>query len=425
MVNIQSYIASFDGDNFSFLTKDQHGVLHFGDSVVSSDLPKRAVLALPGELFARRFHVRPFESKRALGKILPSSLENMLFAGQESCQNVHLTRSVEAHKFTSYSVDSDVLADYVNKSSDMISPILNAVPLPMGLSFYAKDDVATVVITPCDAGVMMACMNAEKTMVDFRVLSEKKWKSQAHLTLQTWLNFMDDAVILLSDLIKAPALLPKGIKERIEPLQVPNGIAPDQLAMYGLLQMSESKLDAPLSLPVKDKSTRVSLNNIFTKLNKALWVGVAAMLVAGVHWGYGSYNYNQEAFKIGVGIERAFDEALPNSPLIDAPLQMTRRVNELALLAGNSLVNVSPLGGQLVHLQEQLLEAEISMTLDEVSMSRENVRLRGQLASLSRVDELQNVMRSIFEGYKIELKSAQIGEAGKVDFHVEAIKERG
>jgi hypothetical protein len=368
-------------------------------------------LVLPGEVFSRRFHPRPFMNRDKLKKILPTFLLDSLLNEKSSPQSIASLGIQKTPAFTSFSVREDMLNDFVHKTGAKASPVVETVPLPVGLSFYVPKGEVAIVVAPTSTGVIAALIGDTGEVKDFRCVQSGKWKREANLTICGWKASGNINVYSIGSVF-----IPKNINSIS--VELPQSVPVEMAALNGIAQLYK-KEHVETVLPAMDNTTQQHKQRFFKSLLVPLAGATVFTLFALANSWISGYTMEAQMAKAESEMEATFQSVLPNTPLVDPVAQVSRRLSELSYSAGEKIMVSAPLTEQITALQDKLKVENLFVRVNEVAVSSDSFKFRGTLNSLSDVDKVKNALATT-SGKSVTLHHAQMVQGGKVDFYMEA-----
>lgn len=412
-------IATWDNNKLTLISQEKKSdtPVIFSPSQKNSasiSTAEKIALAIDEGVMIRRSHIKPFDSRRQLKKILPSFLTDKLFKTNANTpqHSLFVSDSLEKNKFNSFTLLDTYCTDILEKTSLQVGPVTRLIPQITGLSYYIPKNERGIVVWKNGENTSVAYFNKTHQLIDFRKLSNIRWQKEATLTLSTWLSLVPGTAIYTL----GNPVIPQNFKTLAKEVELPKKINTSLAASYGLSQIGISD---QFSFPVLDPMLAKRLTGFSSWGWKIIGVAGLATVIAVSTSGYNYWKTKKQYAAYEKAVESIFNESLPGVPMIDAPLQMTRRANELALAMGGGMVNKTPLSLELVALQEQLNASELNISLDELLMTDKNLTMRGLSGALSDVDEIQNILKEVFPHSTVKLINAQMGNNGRVEFQVE------
>lgn len=384
-----------------------------GDSIVESGIGNTgyATLVLPGEIFSRRFHPRPFMNRDKLKKILPTFLLDNLFNEKGGSKSIATMGVLKTPSFSSFSVSEDMLNDFVNKTGIKISPVVETVPLPLGLAFYAPKGETSIVIAPTVTGVIASLVGDTGEVKDFRCLNKEKWQKEAGLTICGWNTSKNIKVYSIGSVF-----IPSNFN--FISVKMPQNMLAEMAALNGIAQLYNGKI-VKNTISTSDTTTQQNKYKFFRSLLLPLTTAsVFTLFVLGNLW-FSSYSMDSKVSEMEAETSALFAEVLPNVPLVDAVAQISRRLSEVSYASGEKIMASAPLTEQISNLQKQLDSENLPVKVSEISLSNDGFRFRGLLTNLSDVDKVKKAL-SVATGKTVTLHNAQMIQGTGVDFYMEA-----
>lgn len=383
------------------------------------DVPqKRIIAAIDGQFLERRHHIKPFNIRRKLASILPPMLEDSLLNTQYTRKTMFTANADNVQQFMSISIKESYLDTLQGRfSKKKVTPILAAAPLVSGLSFYAESKNSIVIATAPDGNICAVYCSSKGSVKDFRTFPSdgKKWRKEAAVTIRSWQKEPTGNLIYIEDGIYLPAIFSKQ-KTSLKKQEY-------SYALIGLWQLSQQNWSPELQVPLLDYTITKQAERFVHILNKyalGIWAITLSVFIT-----LGIYSYVTENTKKSLGEKQQaiFNIALPNVPMIDAELQMKRKLNELQLASGKSLSGRnSTVSDQIVNLSKAITSFDMTVRFEQASFSAKKVSLRGRIESLSEVDRLQRLLEKVYSKFKFKLLSTDVTENGSVNFGLEGTK---
>lgn len=366
-----------------------------------------AVVAFEEALPLRATHPRPFTAGRKLARILPSLLRDSLptpFTTTPLASLFH-PQSAEANRFTSFSFPSDVLDNYCQQGRAQGFLVRDITPAFMGLAGLVPPGQPAIALCPTANGyVLAAVIDGKNKIRDIRQLPLATYRSQLLATLRTWLETLPAG----TRIHHPPVIdIPLELAEKSTPLSGPPHLSADRLLYWGLLMQAKHKIlgFAPSG------QTAFTLPPLLKPLAAVL---VVSVLFYGLLL-YQTYTLNNTLAAHEQAVEDLFAQALPNIPIVDAKLQLTRRAQELGQTSGGAPSN--GIAGNLTTLA-QATQA-IDTIADDITLTTSSLRLRGSVPSLTDAEALKTSLQKNFAALNIQLKAANVNPNGRVDFVIE------
>lgn len=378
-----------------------------------------AILALSGAVISRRQCLKPFSNPFKLARILPNLLTDKRLAQGDIQTDLPTFFTIGDKILTSYTISAEALSDSLNRVEGLSKGVLGATVLPFGLLPYAPKGKASILLSPApDSTLLTLFVDGNGNARDFRQFLPEQWKAEGVLTLRGWQQ-AEAADIYAAAGVKLTAL-PKSLSKTVMPLALAkSSTKPEMLAVEGLAQLAK-KGTLPI-LRILDKTTRHKLVQLCQKMR--LW-SVLVIFSLGVFVG-ALMNENavltQRAENQQKAVEGLFKTALPKTPLVDAPVQLSRRVGALRRVAGVATeTSAATLPAQLLALHQVIQQAGLQPVFDDVQMTEDKLMLRGQLAALAEVDTLQALLQDIYPNRRMVLQNTNLEGRGRVTFQIQA-----
>lgn len=401
-------IAWWDGASLKIFQAQDETIVEVDNSNTSY-----TTLVLSGDAFSRRFHPRPFDNKDKLKKILPTFLADSLFSDSKNSKSIATVALQKTPTFSSFSIKQNILDDFVHKTGSKASPVVETLPLPLGLAYYAPKNTSAIIVASLNDNVVSAFVGDTGEIKDFRTVSKEKWAKEVNLTICGWKTNENIKVYSIGCVY-----IPQGIKT--ESIKIPQNIPENLAVLNGIMQMSKTSSLGQV-INTLDKTTLNNKVNFYKKLVKPLILAglLTAFAMANVY--LESYTLQKTADDVQQQKSAIFTEVLPNTPQIDAVAQISRRLSELSYANGEKIITGTPLTQQITELQKQLADSKINLKINEISVSDTGFSLRGILKNLSDVEKVKQALASA-TGNNVILHNAQMIPATGVDFYMEARK---
>lgn len=414
---ISSYFAWWQNDKM-FLADTKNSSSF---STIAVDQPQTSpseiTLVIDGDDFLRRTHPRPFSTQSKLKSILPNLLQSTLLAKADTAQFLTLfqTEGVQENKFISYSLDKKFTHKKTTQTAAYVGPVVRTIPAPFGgLGLVEKGKDAILITKNHTNKVTAIALKNGETVSEFRTMLQDKWHKEGVMTLLSWLEQMPSADVYASNSIAVP----NNIETKSLPL--PKDICEEDALVYGLRKVLNSQKENTV-LPIKDAAANERINKQtkrFAPLLMLLIVATSATLANNI---FKASQLDYKLTEVDDAMTRLFNEALPNTPSVDPVMQLQRRSNELSLLSGLTASSKSEtLPEYMVILQEAVQSLELGATLDELSITHEQLRLRGTVPNLSDVETLQEAVLTVWPHANVQIQNVSVNKAGSADFVLEA-----
>lgn len=407
LANINQYIAWWEGSSLKLFQAKDEAI----EEVVDSQDAAYTTLVLPGEVFSRRFHPRPFLNRDKLKKILPTFLLDSLFGGQSKVQNIITLGIEKIPSFTSFSVKEEMLQDFVEKTGKRISPVVEVLPLPFGLTYYAPKGQTSIVVAPTTTGVIAALVADTGEVKDFRSTTAEKWQKEAMLTICGWKAHGNIIVYSIGNVFVPHDINQKSVK-------IAQNIPAESAALNGIAQLYKNE-GLSTVIPSKDGTSQQRKHKFFQSLLVPMVAsGVITLLALGTSL-FEQYQVTAAAEQAEAEVTAVFEEVLPNTPMVDAVAQISRRLSELSYASGEKIMVTTPVTEQMAELQKALSASGISLDMTEISLTSDSFKLRGMLTNLSDVERVKQALAKA-TGKTVTLHHAQMVPNSGVDFYMEA-----
>ncbi len=377
-----------------------------GESLNISGSGRRAIFMAPSADFIRRSHPKPFSEIAKLYKILPGLLHQSLFK-RTKLRSLIVPAALSKGQFMSFSLEEEQLKKFVQTAGAHISPVVHVVPMALGAAHYAIEGQYSIVIIPEGDGVTLSLFTQAKQLVEFRHIAKKLPLTDIKQTLQAWTASLDGVQVV--NLTTRKVTAPDGaelttVKVKDEPALV-----------HGFYQ-SITESTPPAMMNVWDPNSIKALTALSYSLKWPLRIAIVSGLLITALQTVISYKTEQSKASYSAAIESVFNEALPDTPMIEAPLQMSRRASELAVMTGTLVGREDVLLENLMALQSGIQESEILLTLERFQLSADALSMHGAVAGLSQVDDLETLVSESFPQWRATVKDVKLNAGGKATF---------
>ncbi len=375
------------------------------ESLNVSGAGRRAVFMAPSTDFIRRSHPKPFGEMAKLYKILPGMLHQSLFK-KTKLRSLIVPSALAKGQFSSFSLEEEHLQNFVSEAGSHISPIVHVVPMAMGAVQYASNKTHSIIIAPEGEGVTLSLFTPAKQLIEFRHIAKKAPLPDIKQTLQAWTANLKDIKVM--NLTTRKVTAPEGAE--LETIK-----ADENPLVHGFYNFLTEGGSSPM-LNVWDPNSIKALTALSLGLKWPLRVAiVSGLLLVGLQTAI-TYKTEESQAAYNTAIETVFNEALPDTPMVEAPLQMSRRANELAVMTGTLVGREDVLLENLLAFQNHVKTSELTLTLERFQLSESSLSMNGAVAGLSQVDTLENVVEASFPEWDASVKDVKLNAGGKATF---------
>ncbi|MEC9291230.1 MAG: hypothetical protein VX730_02400 [Pseudomonadota bacterium] len=375
------------------------------ESLNISGSGRRAVFMAPSADFIRRSHPKPFGEMAKLYKILPGMLHQSLFK-KTKLRSLIVPAALQKGQFSSFSLEEEQLQAFVNEAGAHISPVVHVVPMAMGAMHYATGKTHSIVVAPEGEGVTVSLFTPEKQLIEFRHIAKKAPLPDIKQTLQAWTANLKDVTVV--NLTTRKVTAPEGAELKT----VKTEESPLVHGFYHALTEGEK---SPM-LNVWDPNSIKALTALSQGLKWPLRVAIVSGLILVALQTAISMKIERSNAAYDGAIETVFNEALPDTPMVEAPLQMSRRANELAVMTGTVVGREDVLLENLLAFQNNVNASELTLTLERFQLSGTSLSMNGAVAGLSQVDMLETIVEESFPEWDASVKDVKLNAGGKATF---------
>lgn len=371
--------------------------------------PRQTIMALPDCFFSRRQQPKIFSQTHKLLRVLPGLVQDVLL------QNGDYQAVTQLHErtVTTFLIRDEDTQKLSTQLEDGFLPLAGIAPESFGLSYFAPEDAAAIIIIQLEGRICAALCSRKGLVIDGRTFDDDGWRKESLLTLRAWQELKPEANIYVAGNI----MVPKSLSDDIKPLNYPEELTPTQLVGYGLIKLHEA---GKLALIQKQPAhVQKQLNNFARHLQPLAALLAIITVLAGFNFSWQQHTISNQLTQLENANDEIFKQTLPNTPAVDPALQLSRRYNELSLLAGKNVSQGSSLIEDLNNLYKKVSARALPLTLAQLQLSTEQLKLRGSMNSLSEVDSLLTINKNIWQNMDIKLRSADLADNNKVTFNIE------